>query len=340
MKLHRAVEILVAATVIAATVLVSGCQRRGEISEAEAAVLEDRANRLAARLAGDEVDTTESGILARWVLPAELKEISGLAVTANGSLLAHNDEQGRVFVIDPKRGVVVKQFMLGKGDLRGDFEAIAVSESEIFMLVSNGTIYRFREGTDGQSVPYTTIDTKLGRECEFEGIAVDRAKQIVLMPCKNVSKKGPKGQLVIYRWSLQGGPSQQPTMLTVPLVRLIGPNGWKSLHPSDMAIDPVTKNYVMIASQEKALIEITPDGGVVSAGPLPEASEQAEGLAITNDGILIISDEGNLNLATITLYRWPLPLTAGVSVTSPESETSPTDPTTLLNPKNLAEQQR
>ncbi|MEO7823455.1 MAG: hypothetical protein ABIS15_07600, partial [Gemmatimonadaceae bacterium] len=252
------------AIIIAAALVTSACDRRPEIGEEEAAELENRANRLAARLAGNEVDTTESGILARWVLPVELKEISGLAVTANGNLLAHNDEQGRVFVIDPKRGVVLKQFMLGKGDLRGDFEAIAVSDSEIFMLVSNGTIYRFREGADGQSVPYTTIDTKLGRECEFEGIAVDRAKQIVLLACKNVSKKGPKGKLVIYRWSLQGGPMQKPSMLTVPLAQLIGPNGWKTLHPSDMAIDPVTKNYVLIASQEKALIEITPDGGVVS----------------------------------------------------------------------------
>ncbi len=335
MKLLRTIVLLVAASAFA-----SACQRRGEISEAEAAVLEDRANRVNARLAGHEIDTTESGILARWVLPAELKEISGLAVTANGNLLAHNDEQGRVFVIDPKRGVVVKQFMLGKGDLRGDFEAIAVSDAEIFMLVSNGTIYRFREGGDGQSVAYTTIDTKLGRECEFEGIAIDRARQIVLMPCKNVSKKGPKGQLVIYRWSLQGGPMQKPSMLTVPLTLLIGPNGWRSLHPSDMAIDPVTKNYVMIASQEKALIEITPEGDVVSARPLPEASEQAEGIAITNDGILIISDEGNRSLATITLYRWPLPPTAGVSVTTPVSEANPTDPAILLNPKNLAEQRR
>ena len=316
MILMRVLSLLIAATLIA-----TGCDRRGKISETEAAELENREKRLAARLAGLEDDTTGTGILARWVLPAELKEISGLALTASGNLLAHNDEQGRVFVIDPKRGVVTKQFMIGKGDLRGDFEAIAVNDSEIFMLVSNGIIYRVREGSDGQSVPYSTIDTKLGRECEFEGIAIDRAERSVLLPCKNVSKRGPRGQLGIYRWNLQGGPMQQPSMLTVPLSLLIGPNGWKSLHPSDMAIDPGSKNYVLIAAQEKAIVEITPGGDVVSSRPLPEPSEQAEGLAITDEGILIISDEGNRNLATITLYRWPLPSASpGVSVTtSPDS---------------------
>jgi uncharacterized protein YjiK len=292
------------ASLMAVVTLASACKRRGEVSEAEAAELADREKRLAARMSGIAADAVQGGPLARWVLPAELKEISGLAVTASGQLLTHNDEQGRVFVIDPKRGMVTKQFMVGSGDLRGDFEAIAVRGDEIFMLLSNGTIYRFREGEDGQTVRYTTVDTKLGRECEFEGMAV--SGETVLLSCKNVAKRGPKDQLVIYRWNLAGPSSQQPSMLTVPLASLTGPNGWKTLHPSDMAIDPVSKNYVIIASQEKALIEITPDGQVLRSGPLPEPSEQAEGVAILKDGILAISDEGNRSPATITLYRWPL----------------------------------
>lgn len=312
------------ATLVATAGATTGCERRGEISEAEAAALASREKRLVARLAAASADTGSGGPLARWVLPSELKEISGLAVTANGSLLAHNDEQGRVFVIDPKRGLVTKQFQLGSGDMRGDFEGIAVNGADIFMVLSNGTIYRFREGADGESVRYTTVDTKLGRECEFEGIAVERGGDIVLLPCKNVGKKSLRDQLVIYRWDLRRGTSQQPSMLTVPLAVLIGPNGWKTLHPSDMAIDPATGNYVMIASLEKALIEITPAGVVVRSQPLPEASEQAEGVAITKDGILIISDEGNRNAATITLYRWPLPSRAqsGVTISTDQPEES------------------
>lgn len=315
MKLFRAIAIVVAIVAVA-----SGCERRGEVSEAEAQELASREKRLADRLAGFGADTIAGPALARWVLPAELKEISGLAVTANGNLLAHNDEQGRVFVIDPKRGLVTKQFMVGSGDLRGDFEAIALNGGEIFMLLSNGTIYRFREGADGQSVKYTTIDTKLGRECEFEAIAVD-SSDVVILPCKNVGRKSLRNQLVIYRWDLQRGSSQQPSMLTVPHAQLIGPNGWDSLHPSDMAIDPATGNYVMIASLEKALIEITPGGVVVRSGPLPEPSEQAEGVAITNDGILVISDEGNRRPATITLYRWPL--APGAIITTSPLTTDP-----------------
>ena len=67
--------------------------------------------------------------LARWVLPSHLREISGLALTADGRLLAHGDERGHVFEVDYRRGVVVKEFTLGtdKAAVKGDFEAITVA---------------------------------------------------------------------------------------------------------------------------------------------------------------------------------------------------------------------
>ncbi len=87
---------------------------------------------------------------------------------------------------------------------------------------------------------------------------------------------------------------------------MIGSNSWKELHPSDVSVDPATGNYVLIAAQEQALIEITPLGEVVSAVALPGKHKQAEGVALTGDGILIVSDEATTRPASLTLYRWPL----------------------------------
>jgi uncharacterized protein YjiK len=83
-------------------------------------------------------------------------------------------------------------------------------------------------------------------------------------------------------------------------------NSWKSLHPSDITIDPQTGNYVLVASLENALIQITPAGELVSARPLPDVHQQAEGVAITKDSILIVSDEAKQGPAVVTLYKWPL----------------------------------
>ena len=80
--------------------------------------------------------------------------------------------------------------------------------------------------------------------------------------------------------------------LTVPLRRVIGANrmGWAA--PFDITIDPFTGNYLIVASREKALIEITPAGDVIFARPLPGTHDQPEGVALTRDSILIVSDEG------------------------------------------------
>jgi hypothetical protein len=284
---------------LTAAVIASGC--RGDFSRAEAEELASREQRLASRLALATGDSAAAP-LALWVLPPQLLEISGLALTANGHLLAHNDEHPVISVIDPRRGVVTKQFTFGERGLRGDFEGIAVAGGEIFLLVSNGKIYRFREGDDGKRVPHTIIDTNLGKECEFEGIAVDPAG-VIILSCKNVGKGGPKNQMLIYRWDTK---TAQATLLAIPFADAIGSNGWKGLNPSDITIEPSTKNYVVIAAQEKALIEVTPDGRVVRTGPLPNQPRQAEGVAI-GDGIIYVSDEGSTQPATISLYRWPLP---------------------------------
>ncbi len=281
---------------LVAVFVLSAC-RGGDFSKADAEEHAARQRRFSARQA-----LPDSGPLARWVLPPQLLEVSGLALTPDGNILAHNDENPVLSVIDPRRGVVTRQFSFGERGLHGDFEGIAVSGGEIFLLVSNGTIYRLREGGDGDNVPYTTIDTKLGKECEFEGIAVDRAG-VILLACKNVAKNGPKDQLVIYRWDPK---TSRASMLAIPYTAVIGDNGWKDLHPSDITVEPRTGNNVVIAAQEKALIVVTPDGQVVSSGPLPEKPRQAEGVAIASDGILYVSDEGSSQPATLTLYRWPL----------------------------------
>ena len=81
-------------------------------------------------------------------------------------------------------------------------------------------------------------------------------------------------------------------------------NKWKKFRPSDITIDPSTGNYVMISSLDHGLVVITPSGDIVRSEPLPGKHHQAEGVAITRDNILIISDEATSKPAAITLYRW------------------------------------
>jgi uncharacterized protein YjiK len=251
-------------------------------------------------------DTAVAGApLAQWLLPPALQEISGLALTRDSRLLVHDDEVGQVWEIDFRRGILVKLFALGSRVVKGDFESIAIANDVVFLLASNGTLYEFPEGASGAQVEYKVHDTGLKKACEFEGVAFAPAINALLLACKTAYAPENRGQLVIYRWSLTGDTAARLTRLSVPLAGVIGSNGWKGLHPTDITVDPVSHNYVLVASQEKALVEITPAGVVVFARPLPAMHHQPEGIAITKDSILIVSDEAGQRPAMITLYRWP-----------------------------------
>jgi uncharacterized protein YjiK len=264
-----------------------------------------REQRLEKELAGRDTAIGRGAPLAEWPLPHALQEISGLALTNDGRLLVHDDELGQVWEVDYRRGVLVKRFTMGTGVLKGDFEGITVANDTVFLLASNGKIYRFPEGENGARVDYTVEDTGLKAECEFEGIAFDPAIDALLLACKHVHDKAFHDALVIFRWSLSRDSSASLTPLVVPFAAIVGTNGWKSVHPSDITIDPLTGNYVLVASAEKALIAITPAGAPVFARPLSALHHQPEGVAITKDGILLVSDEAGAQPALITLYRWP-----------------------------------
>ena len=288
------------------TGLVLGLSALTGCRAAPSAELSARVQRITASLASQDRDPTSP--IAKWILPRELGEVSGLAVTSDGRLLAHGDEWGQVYIIDPRGGALLKRFSIGEsgGDTRADFEGIAVVGERIFMATSSGMLYEFAEGEDGERVGSVVHDTRLGKECEFEGVAFDSAQGIVVLPCKNVRTRNLRDQMVLYRWRLDGAGDSALGPITIPLRQVIGSNSWKNLHPSDVSIDPATGNYVLIAAQEQALIEITPVGEVVRATPLPGKHKQAEGVALTRDGILIVSDEATTRPASLTLYRWPL----------------------------------
>ncbi len=241
--------------------------------------------------------------VARWILPNTLSEISGLAFVRDGFVLAHNDERGAIWEIDYRRGVIRKEFLLGSPTVHADFEGIAVAQGNIFLVTSAGKLYQFFEGSQGEHVPYTVHDTDLAIRCEVEGLAYDPAIESLLLACKVARRKGLENTLLVYRWPLEGSQHKRLNALKIPLEDVIRGQRFKDFHPSSIDVHPVTGNYLLLAGQEEALVEITSEGKVVSTRPLARNHYQPEGLALTPDGLLVISDEARQWPAAITVYR-------------------------------------
>ena len=255
------------------------------------------------RIAQADANPGKPIAVAEWIMPASLREISGLALTSRGTLLAHDDNIGRISEIDPKTGILLKSFSLS-GNQKGDFEAIAIAGQDRYLLESSGKLFKFQEADDGRQVAFTVYDTKLGKECEFESLAYEANGSHLVMPCKRVLDKQGARELRIYYVPLPFRDQSSITVMTIPIDEVIGRNQWKNFRPSDMAIDPTTGNYVIIASREKAYVVMTPEGDVLRSQPLPGDHRQAEGVAITKDGLIAVSDEANGAPPKITIYRW------------------------------------
>ena len=299
MKTAGAVALLMMGTAI-----INGCSDTPQGGAVQLATLgKTRERQLSSRLASVDKGEDKSKPVAEWIMPPELREISGMALTQDGKILAHDDEVAKVYVIDPRRGLFLKSFSLGTG-MRGDFESITVAGTDIYMLASNGVLFQFQEGADGAGVPYSAVDLHLGKECEFESMVYEPDSNWLVMPCKKATNKSLEHQLVIYRWKLGGPNSERLSMVTIPFAKLVGNNKWKALHPSDITIDPSSGNFVMIASHEEALVEMTRSGELVRAEVLPHGHNQPEGIVITKDSLMMISDEATRKPAAITVYRW------------------------------------
>ncbi len=236
-------------------------------------------------------------------LPKKLKEISGLATTADDRVFAVQDEKGVVYQVDARTGEITKSFVLGDGKVKDDFEGIAIADSEVFLVTSNGRLYRTREGRRGEAVPYRVYETGVGKRCEVEGLAFEPVDRSLLILCKNPRIKELEDVVAIYRWSVDDEELVSGGTILVPEVEFTRRIGKKRFEPSGIERHPTTGTYLLVAAKQEWIAEVNAAGEVLDAIELPrKLHRQVEGITILSDLSLLISDEGNGRRARLTMY--------------------------------------
>jgi uncharacterized protein YjiK len=262
-----------------------------------------------------EAQSTPVGALSRYgldrtpstrmELPAELAEVSGIAFTADGRLLAQGDERAVIYQIDYPSGKLVKRFAIGDaaGPLLEDFEDIQVVGDRVFLVTSAGALVEAREGRDGETVPVVRRTRGLRGACEAEGLSWDEPSSSMLLLCKQTQGKRWKDRLVILALNPATGEFEPEPRLTVLHTDLTRATGGKRFVGSAMVRHPRTGTWILISGPERAYAEIDASGKVLGGGTLPaKRHRQPEGLAVASDLTLLISDEAAGARATITSY--------------------------------------
>lgn len=234
-----------------------------------------------------------------WTLPKELKDISGLALSPDGRLFAHEEERAIIHEIDYIKGTIIKTFSFGRPAAKKDFEGIAIAGKRFFLISEKGLLLEGREGFNYEGKVFNAHDTGFGAFCEIEGLAATQGKVLVL--CRKAEKKAYKGFLTIFSWDIATKSADENPYLKIPLGGEGMPAELQDMEPSGLEVLE-TGNLLVLSTGKKLILEITPAGEVVGFKTLnKKRHDNPEGIALTPGGQLIIADEGSP--ATIQIYE-------------------------------------
>lgn len=248
---------------------------------------------LAAAAQGPSATVRPEGRAVR--LDAALAEISGLAPAGGPIIYAHTDEEARIYALDAATGKITRTFTLGRPAAAGDFEAIATQGETLYLATSAGVVYEAPLSKD-RALGFRAYDAGVGKSCEIEGFAPG-AGGVFYFACKR-----KKERLVVYRWS-----RGEKAVRAIDMALNGAVPSPEDFRAADLVFDAKTQTLLVLDSAKGAILEVSLEGDAVGYWRLGGDHPQAEGLALLDDGGLLVADEGrpgkgSLGRATLTRY--------------------------------------
>ena len=224
-----------------------------------------------------------------WKLPKELDEISGFTMANNETLFCNNDEQGIIYTYNLEKSVIENSFTFGKNN---DYEDVTLVSDSLFVLQSNGTLFCI-----DKNKKITKITTFLNQKQDTEGLCYDKKKHRLLLACKNkVAKK-----ISIYGFDLKSNQLLNQPVISFSSEELSN----KNFAPSGIAIHPLTETIFIISSVGKSMVEVDYEGKILNEYSLNNKHFlQPEGIFITQNGDLFISNEGKNKKANLLKFEF------------------------------------
>lgn len=235
-------------------------------------------------------------------LPDELNEISGLTWSAKDkSLLCEGDEHGFVYKIHPRNPDHIERWQFGKD---GDYEDLALVEPYLYVLKSNGDIYRLRFlNADSLLVDHYNFPEKGN---EFETLCYDADDHSLMMICKDCDADKKK-YFSVYAFdtdSLQYRDFRYH-IKTKQIEKELGEKG-KRFKPSAAAYNPANNFLYILSGVNNALVRVDREGDIVEVTELdPAIFPQPEGIAFDPDGTMYISNEAGSKYEAADILIFP-----------------------------------
>jgi uncharacterized protein YjiK len=225
----------------------------------------------------------------------DLREISGLAYWNTDTLVANQDEDGELFFLSARTGELLLKTEFGDD---GDYEGIAVRDQTVFVLRSDGDVYRVENPTS-EDPDSDKNETHLSDDHDTEGLFYEKDKDLLLIACK-----AETDEFYGYRtiFSLKPG---EKDIDRKPFLLIDEEDLLEKLHvkygnrlgsrfkPSGLARHPETGDLYILSAANSILAVYDEKQNLKETVRLPYAhTNQMEGICFAPDGTLFISSEG------------------------------------------------
>lgn len=255
-------------------------------------------------------------------LPKILNEISGLTYINEHTLAAVQDEKGIVFLIDTRNGEIKDEIKMHEN---GDYEGVEIVDDNIWMIKSNGTLYRIKN-FDSKKKEVDEYKTDLRAKNNCEGLGYDPVSKQLLIACKGYpflkKDKGGKSIKNIYAFD-PDKKKLKKVVLSIHLDSLkqhidhntLAKWGLKFLslfdssmgdltfQPSGIAVHPQTKDLYVLGSIGKIILVFDRSNELKTMVKLKKhLFPQAEGICFDENGNLYIANEGKDKKATLLKF--------------------------------------
>ncbi len=243
----------------------------------------------------------------------ELREISGLDYdNVNNSLLAINDEKGNVYEMDIQDFNIISKNQFWN---TGDYEGIEFDGRYIWVLKSNGNLYKY----DPIVKETEEFETKLSSDNDVEGICFNEEKKSLYLACKGktLNKKDKLRTKAIYVFDIEKKKLEKEPLITIHPKKLKGfiEKTTKSeidqnfldrvdvFSPSAIAMNENNELFILSA-RGSILLVIDMDSNILEITFFnPKYLPQPEGICFDDENNLYVSTEGKSDKARLVFYK-------------------------------------
>jgi uncharacterized protein YjiK len=235
----------------------------------------------------------------QWDLPEELAEVSGLSWVGNNRIACIQDEDGIIFIYDLSSSEVVSELKFAGS---GDYEAVAVNNTDAYVMRSDGLIFHVINFKQEDPV-VNEYQTPLNKE-DVEGMALDFKNNRLLLTVKDTEQENPASKGV-FSFDLSSMTMKKNPIFSInpedSIFSSLKGNGFQRIiRPSEIEIHPVNGDIYVLEGHQPKLLIFDPQGNLLEIHLLdPEQFQQPEGLTFDPRGTLYISNESRRAPANI-----------------------------------------